>query len=130
MNDGDNPAPTLDSPTAQTILETAVPTPSDADATLGSDPAIEATARRDLSSIGPYRLVKKIGEGGMGQVWLAEQTEPVRRQVALKLIKVGMYDDGVVKRFQAERQSLAMMDHPAIARSSTPVRLPTASRTL
>jgi serine/threonine protein kinase len=93
-----------------------VPTPSDADATLGSDPAIEATARRDLSSIGPYRLVKKIGEGGMGQVWLAEQTEPVRRQVALKLIKVGMYDDGVVKRFQAERQSLAMMDHPAIAK--------------
>jgi len=92
-----------------------VPTPSDADATLGSDPAIEATARRDLSSIGPYRLVKKIGEGGMGQVWLAEQSEPVRRQVALKLIKVGVYDDGVRKRFQAERQSLAMMDHPAIS---------------
>jgi serine/threonine protein kinase len=49
-------------------------------------------------------------------VWLAEQTEPVRRQVALKLIKFGMYDEGVLKRFQAERQSLAMMDHPAIAK--------------
>jgi serine/threonine protein kinase len=116
LNDGDNPAPTLDSPTAQTILETAAPTPGDADATLGSDPATEATAKRDLASIGPYRLVKKIGEGGMGQVWLAEQTEPVRRQVALKLIKVGMYDEGVLKRFQAERQSLAIMDHPAIAK--------------
>jgi len=116
LNDGDNPAPTLDSPTAQTILETAAPTPGDADATLGSDPATEATAKRDLASIGPYRLVKKIGEGGMGQVWLAEQTEPVRRQVALKLIKVGMYDEGVLKRFQAERQSLAIMDHPSIAK--------------
>jgi non-specific serine/threonine protein kinase/serine/threonine-protein kinase len=52
----------------------------------------------------------------MGQVWLAEQSEPVRRQVALKLIKVGVYDDDVLKRFQAERQSLAIMDHPAIAK--------------
>lgn len=63
MNDGDNPDPTLDSPTAQTILETAVPASGDADATL-SDPAIEATARRDLASIGPCRLVKKIGAEG------------------------------------------------------------------
>ena len=52
----------------------------------------------------------------MGQVWLAEQTEPVRRRVALKLIKAGMYDASVVQRFQAERQSLAIMDHPAIAK--------------
>ena len=52
----------------------------------------------------------------MGQVWLAEQTAPVRRQVALKLIKVGMYDDSVLKRFQSERQSLAIMDHPSIAK--------------
>jgi eukaryotic-like serine/threonine-protein kinase len=63
-----------------------------------------------------FRLVRKLGEGGMGQVWLAEQTSPVRRQVALKLIKAGMYDESVVKRFQAERQSLAVMDHPAIAK--------------
>jgi non-specific serine/threonine protein kinase/serine/threonine-protein kinase len=61
-------------------------------------------------------VVQKLGEGGMGQVWLAEQTAPVRRQVALKLIKVGMYEDGVLKRFQSERQSLAIMDHPSIAK--------------
>ena len=63
-----------------------------------------------------FKLVRKLGEGGMGQVWLAEQTSPVQRQVALKLIKPGMYDEAVVHRFQAERQSLAIMDHPAIAK--------------
>ncbi len=63
-----------------------------------------------------FQLVRKLGEGGMGQVWLAEQTSPVRRQVALKLIKAGMYDEAVVQRFQSERQSLAIMDHPAIAK--------------
>jgi len=63
-----------------------------------------------------FQLVRKLGEGGMGQVWLAEQTSPVQRQVALKLIKAGMYDEAVVQRFQAERQSLAIMDHPAIAK--------------
>ena len=66
--------------------------------------------------IGPYRLMRKLGEGGMGQVWLAEQTTPVRRQVALKLVRVGIYDDAVLQRFRAEWQSLAMMDHPAIAK--------------
>jgi eukaryotic-like serine/threonine-protein kinase len=63
-----------------------------------------------------FELIRKLGEGGMGQVWLAEQTAPVRRPVALKLIKAGMYDESVVKRFRAERQSLAIMDHPAIAK--------------
>jgi serine/threonine protein kinase len=63
-----------------------------------------------------FQLVRKLGEGGMGQVWLAEQISPVRRQVALKLIKAGMYDEAVVQRFQSERQSLAIMDHPAIAK--------------
>jgi non-specific serine/threonine protein kinase/serine/threonine-protein kinase len=63
-----------------------------------------------------FRLRRKLGEGGMGQVWLAEQTAPVRRSVALKLIRAGMYDEAVVQRFQAERQSLAIMDHPGIAR--------------
>jgi eukaryotic-like serine/threonine-protein kinase len=63
-----------------------------------------------------FQLVRKLGEGGMGQVWLAEQISPVRRQVALKLIKAGMYDEGTAQRFQAERQSLAIMDHPAIAK--------------
>ncbi|HMD73625.1 MAG TPA: protein kinase [Steroidobacteraceae bacterium] len=63
-----------------------------------------------------FRLIRRLGEGGMGQVWLAEQTAPVRRPVALKLIKAGMYDESVLHRFQAERQSLAIMDHPAIAK--------------
>jgi serine/threonine protein kinase/tetratricopeptide (TPR) repeat protein len=71
---------------------------------------------RDLKSIGPYHLQRKLGEGGMGQVWLAEQTAPIQRQVALKLIKAGMYDDSVLQRFQSERQSLAIMDHPSIAK--------------
>jgi eukaryotic-like serine/threonine-protein kinase len=63
-----------------------------------------------------FQLVRRLGEGGMGQVWLAKQTSPVRRQVALKLIKAGMYDEAVVQRFQSERQSLALMDHSAIAK--------------
>ena len=75
-----------------------------------------AGAGQALKSVGPYRLLKKLGEGGMGQVWLAEQASPVRREVALKLIKAGMYDDSVLRRFQSERQSLAIMDHPAIAK--------------
>jgi non-specific serine/threonine protein kinase/serine/threonine-protein kinase len=66
--------------------------------------------------IGPYRLMRKIGEGGMGQVWLAVQSEPLRRQVALKLIHGGIFDPALLRRFQAERQSLATMDHPAIAK--------------
>jgi serine/threonine protein kinase len=67
-------------------------------------------------TIGPYRLIHELGAGGMGQVWLAEQSQPVRRRVALKLIKAGMYDAAIVQRFQSERQSLAMMEHPAIAK--------------
>ena len=66
--------------------------------------------------IGPYRLLDKLGEGGMGEVWLAEQTEPVKRKVALKVIKQGMDTKQVVARFEAERQALALMDHPAIAK--------------
>ena len=63
---------------------------------------------------GRYRLVQRIGEGGMGEVWLAEQTEPVRRQVAVKVIRAGMDTERIVDRFEAERQALALMDHPAI----------------
>jgi len=65
-------------------------------------------------SIGPYRLIRMIGEGGMGQVWLAEQNEPLRRQVALKLIRPAALDSAVLRRFKSEQQSLALMDHPAI----------------
>src|ERR1700691_4054840 len=66
--------------------------------------------------IGPYRLLRRLGEGGMGQVWLCEQTEPGQRQGALKRIRVGRYDDDLLQRFRSERQSLAMMDHPSIAK--------------
>ena len=63
-----------------------------------------------------YRLLQPIGSGGMGEVWLAEQKQPVRRRVALKLIKAGMDTREVVARFESERQALALMDHPAIAK--------------
>jgi serine/threonine protein kinase/tetratricopeptide (TPR) repeat protein len=66
--------------------------------------------------IGPYKLLQQIGEGGMGVVFLAEQTHPVRRKVALKVIKAGMDTRQVVSRFESERQALAMMDHPNIAK--------------
>jgi len=75
-----------------------------------------------------YVLVEKIGEGGMGEVWVAKQTEPVKRNVALKLIKAGMDSKEVLNRFEQERQALAMMDHPNIARvldgGLTPSRQP------
>ena len=66
--------------------------------------------------IGPYRLLREIGQGGMGTVFMAEQEKPVRRRVALKVIKIGMDTAQVVARFEAERQALALMDHPSIAR--------------
>jgi serine/threonine protein kinase/cytochrome c-type biogenesis protein CcmH/NrfG len=66
--------------------------------------------------IGPYKLIEEIGEGGMGTVWMAQQTEPVKRLVALKLIKPGMDSKQVIARFEAERQALALMDHPNIAK--------------
>lgn len=65
--------------------------------------------------IGPYRLLERLGEGGIGEVWMAEQTEPVRRRVALKLVKPGMDTRQVLARLEAERQALAVMDHPNIA---------------
>src|SRR5690349_8856320 len=68
------------------------------------------------ATIGPYRLLERIGEGGMGTVFMAEQTQPVRRKVALKVIKAGMDTRHVIARFDAERQALAMMDHLNIAR--------------
>src|SRR5215471_4687236 len=66
--------------------------------------------------IGPYKLIEQIGEGGMGTVWMAQQTEPVKRLVAIKLIKPGMDSRQVIARFEAERQALALMDHPNIAK--------------
>jgi eukaryotic-like serine/threonine-protein kinase len=86
------------------------------------DPPLEPEDTREALTpaglkdrIGPYRLLQRLGEGGMGEVWLAEQVVPVRRQVALKVIKAGMDTAQVIARFEAERQALALMDHPAIA---------------
>ena len=73
-------------------------------------------AERPGTVIGPYKLLQQIGEGGCGVVYLAEQEEPVRRRVALKVIKLGMDTKQVIARFEAERQALALMDHPNIAK--------------
>ncbi len=76
----------------------------------------EPAAERPGTVIGPYKLLQQIGEGGMGVVWMAEQTQPVHRKVALKVIKPGMDSRQVIARFEAERQALALMDHVNIAR--------------
>jgi len=84
-------------------------------------PAMAATVNQPMdeqpgSMIGPYKIREKIGEGGFGVVYVAEQEQPVRRKVALKVIKPGMDSREVVARFEAERQALALMDHPHIAK--------------
>ncbi len=84
--------------------------------TLGTDAPGNARSEKPGSIIGRYKLLQEIGEGGMGVVYMAEQTEPVTRKVALKIIKLGMDTKQVVARFEAERQALAMMDHPNIAK--------------
>jgi serine/threonine protein kinase len=80
--------------------------------TLPVPPPAEAPAQM----LGRYKLLEKIGEGGFGEVWMAEQREPVKRRVALKIIKLGMDSRQIVARFEAERQALAMMDHANIAK--------------
>ncbi len=87
------------------------PSPGDTDR-----PATRPFTEGTGTLIGPYKLREQIGEGGMGVVYLAEQEKPVRRRVALKIIKPGMDTEQVVARFEAERQALALMDHPSIAR--------------
>ncbi len=96
--------------------------PTHADA---GEAASTLEARRDTASIGGerigqmigrYKLLERIGEGGFGTVWAAEQREPVKRRIALKIIKLGMDTEQVIARFEAERQALAMMDHPNIAK--------------
>src|SRR5262245_25866101 len=111
----DDPASVLEQPLAAVAAGPSTPaagehrTPSPDETSCGVESA-------GLLLAGRYRLVEPIGEGGMGTVWLAEQTEPVRRPVAVKLIKTGMGSRGVLARFEAERQALALMDQPHIAR--------------
>ena len=89
----------------------------DADgATLGAEEFKDTYAEEEGDVIGRYKLRQQIGEGGFGTVWMAEQMEPVSRRVALKIIKLGMDTREVIARFEAERQALAMMDHPNIAK--------------
>jgi non-specific serine/threonine protein kinase/serine/threonine-protein kinase len=90
----------------------ATPLFPDADDTLAAEP--EPLHPDD--NVGPYRIVERLGEGGMGVVYLAEQREPIRRQVALKVVKAGMDSKAILARFEAERQALALMEHPSIAR--------------
>src|SRR5262245_30790436 len=78
-----------------------------------TDPDVATPPTRER--LGPYSIVGVLGEGGMGIVYVAEQSEPVKRRVALKVIKQGMDSARVLARFDAERQALALMDHPAIA---------------
>jgi serine/threonine protein kinase len=82
----------------------------------GGQPLNSAPAEAPGTVIGPYKLLQQIGEGGMGTVYMAEQSVPVQRKVALKLIKAGLDSQQVIARFEAERQALALMDHPNIAK--------------
>jgi len=107
----DGAAKFLASPTAGSLADSAPTADSSAAATLAA-PIREGPGTR----IGPYKLRQLIGEGGFGSVFMAEQEKPVLRKVALKIIKLGMDTHQVVARFEQERQALAMMDHPNIAK--------------
>ncbi len=96
------------------IASTPIPEPTFSQTSITAN--YEGTTEPDLLIAGRYMLQQRIGEGGMGEVWVAKQTEPVKRKVALKLIKTGMDSRAVLARFEQERQALAMMDHPNIAR--------------
>ncbi|MGD9632352.1 MAG: serine/threonine protein kinase [Pirellulales bacterium] len=96
---------------AHDAAEDFLPLPDD-----GQPTEVQILSERPGSTIGRYKLLEQIGEGGFGVVFMAEQERPVRRRVALKVIKLGMDTKQVVARFEAERQALAMMDHPNIAK--------------
>ena len=99
--------------TGRSFFSPAEPLKDQASSPPTAEPPLSEGAQ---SLIGRFRLLEKIGEGGFGVVYVAEQKTPVRRRVALKIIKLGMDTRSVVARFEAERQALAMMDHPNIAK--------------
>jgi serine/threonine protein kinase/tetratricopeptide (TPR) repeat protein len=107
---GDSPKQT------DTPAETGDHTPNPSEAVTVHESESRPPTERTNNLIGPYRLEEKLGAGGMGVVWRAEQQEPVKRPVALKVIKAGLDSAHVLARFEAERQALALMDHPNIAR--------------
>jgi non-specific serine/threonine protein kinase/serine/threonine-protein kinase len=113
MNEAEEPSKSNDSKPTATPLDSRV---LDPDATRDSPAGFADASRKAPSSIGPYKLIRRLGEGGMGSVWFAEQTAPVKREVAIKLIKSGRFSEDGLKRFDLERQSLAIMNHPAIAK--------------
>jgi serine/threonine protein kinase len=88
-----------------------------------------AAAEQTGAVIGPYKLLEQIGEGGMGTVWMAQQTEPIQRRVAVKVVKEGMDSKLVLGRFEAERQALALMEHPNIAKVLDAGRTPSGRPT-
>jgi serine/threonine protein kinase/WD40 repeat protein/tetratricopeptide (TPR) repeat protein len=108
--------------TPQSLLDRLAPAAEPPDEATGAFAAVgperPSSAERETvgAVIGPYKVVQEIGEGGMGKVYMVQQTEPVKRLVALKVIKPGMDSKQVLARFEAERQALALMDHPNIAR--------------
>jgi serine/threonine protein kinase len=125
MDEADGPTGDDNPKTATSSREGSTSAAHDADATIDApgSPVTPAgisspdeRAAPETRSIGPYRLVQKLGEGGMGQVWLAEQTAPLRRLVAPKRIRAGVSDNLLLERFESERQALARMNHPAIAK--------------
>ena len=92
------------------------PSAADAEQVLSAAESALEGEPLETKRIGPYKLLQKLGEGGYGVVYMAEQEQPIRRRVALKIIKLGMDTRNVIARFEAERQALALMDHPNIAR--------------
>ena len=119
------PANAPGEPCPACLVRSAIGHPTEADSSVPQceiEPG-EATTRIAAPSeqgpgtmIGRYKLLEKVGEGGFGTVYVAEQREPVKRRVALKIIKLGMDTKQVIARFEAERQALALMDHPNIAK--------------
>src|SRR5262245_45254588 len=90
--------------------------PSGGERDPGETQTVQSAVREASRTFGGYRLLQRLGEGGMGEVWLAQQLQPLQRQVAVKVVKAGMDSARVIARFDAERQALALMDHPAIAK--------------
>jgi len=117
LRDHDQVGRFLETSAADRQPDAAADNPSDPDHAVSQDQLPPRPISEGLGmSIGRYRLLQKIGEGGMGIVYMAEQEKPVRRRVALKIIKPGMGTDQVIARFEAERQAHALMDHPNIAK--------------